>query len=175
MARRTARQRLRHARSKPLRSTSGLALLAAGAALAMLATLPTNAAIGARDQDGGGSLETQVLREPHAIDADTLLDRASGERFRLLNIDAPESADRAQCPAERALAARATQAARSAISRARSVEAQRMGRKDRYGRTLAVIRVDGRDLGQDLMAQGLARPWRGRREAWCGPGGELLF
>lgn len=27
---------------------------------------------------------------------------------------------------------------------------------------------DGRDLGAELKAAGLAREWRGRREEWCG-------
>ncbi|MEO1905391.1 MAG: hypothetical protein ABGX08_00005, partial [Citromicrobium sp.] len=38
---------------------------------------------------------------------------------------------------------------------------------DRYGRTLARLTVDGRDVGTVLVSMGLARPWRGRREGWC--------
>jgi endonuclease YncB( thermonuclease family) len=42
-----------------------------------------------------------------------------------------------------------------------------VGRRDRYDRVVAYIVVDGRDLGEVLMAEGLARAWRGRREPWC--------
>ncbi|PAP96113.1 thermonuclease family protein [Mesorhizobium wenxiniae] len=39
--------------------------------------------------------------------------------------------------------------------------------KDRYGRTLATIEVDGRDVGDILIGEGLARPWTGKRRPWC--------
>lgn len=39
--------------------------------------------------------------------------------------------------------------------------------RNRYGRLLATIRVDGRDVGEVLVAEGLARPWGGRRASWC--------
>ncbi len=39
--------------------------------------------------------------------------------------------------------------------------------QDRYGRTLAVIRVGGVSVGTILVREGLARPWTGRRSNWC--------
>jgi endonuclease YncB( thermonuclease family) len=45
---------------------------------------------------------------------------------------------------------------------------------DQYGRTLAFVRIDGRDYGEIMIERGLARPWRGRREPWCGGHGELI-
>jgi endonuclease YncB( thermonuclease family) len=39
--------------------------------------------------------------------------------------------------------------------------------KDQYGRTLAVVTVGGRNLGDALVAEGLARTWSGRPERWC--------
>ncbi len=39
--------------------------------------------------------------------------------------------------------------------------------KDRYGRTLATVSVDGQDVGEILIAEGLARPWTGHRQPWC--------
>lgn len=39
--------------------------------------------------------------------------------------------------------------------------------KDRYGRTLATIEVNGRDVGKIMIAEGLARPWTGKRRSWC--------
>lgn len=38
---------------------------------------------------------------------------------------------------------------------------------DKYGRTLATVQVSGRDVGDQLVAEGLARTWSGRREPWC--------
>jgi micrococcal nuclease len=36
------------------------------------------------------------------------------------------------------------------------------------------VLIDGRDLGETLIAEGVARPWRGRREPWCDAGGNLI-
>ncbi|WP_247642875.1 thermonuclease family protein [Roseibium sp. TrichSKD4] len=42
---------------------------------------------------------------------------------------------------------------------------------DRYGCTLSFVRVNGRDVGDMLVREGLARTWPdsggGRREPWC--------
>jgi micrococcal nuclease len=39
--------------------------------------------------------------------------------------------------------------------------------RDKYGRTLAYVLVDGKDLGNELVSRGLARKWEGRRRSWC--------
>jgi endonuclease YncB( thermonuclease family) len=39
--------------------------------------------------------------------------------------------------------------------------------KDRHGRLLATITVDGKDVGEIMIAEGLARPWVGKRQPWC--------
>ena len=39
--------------------------------------------------------------------------------------------------------------------------------EDRYGRKLRVVTRNGRSLGDQLVAEGLARTWTGRREPWC--------
>jgi endonuclease YncB( thermonuclease family) len=45
------------------------------------------------------------------------------------------------------------------------------GKLDRYGRTLASVTVNGRDVGEILIGEGLARPYQGgRRGSWCGQG-----
>lgn len=36
---------------------------------------------------------------------------------------------------------------------------------DRFGRTLAVILVNGVSVGSILVEEGLAKPWAGRRES----------
>ncbi len=43
------------------------------------------------------------------------------------------------------------------------------GRRDRYGRSLAHLHVNRRDVGQILINEGLARPYDGgQRLGWCG-------
>lgn len=39
--------------------------------------------------------------------------------------------------------------------------------EDRYGRKLRVLVRRGRSLGDQLVAEGLARNWDGRRHPWC--------
>jgi endonuclease YncB( thermonuclease family) len=39
--------------------------------------------------------------------------------------------------------------------------------EDRHGRKLHVIERNGRSLGDDLVAEGLARRWDGARRRWC--------
>jgi micrococcal nuclease len=108
------------------------------------------------------------------IDGDTLEDMSADITYRLVNIDTPETGSRARCAAERDLGDRATRTARTLITNARAFETRPTGRIDRYGRTIAYVRVDGRDLGETLIADGLARPWRGRREPWCNADGSLI-
>jgi len=38
---------------------------------------------------------------------------------------------------------------------------------DRYGRTLATVRIGGRDVGDILIEEGLARRWPNGEEFWC--------
>jgi len=85
------------------------------------------------------------------------------ESVRILNIDTPEI--EGQCQYERELA----QAAKHLL--ADLLEGQRVELRrqdtDRYGRTLATLSVGGRDVGDQLVAAGVARTWSGRREPWC--------
>ena len=99
------------------------------------------------------------------IDGDTFDHR--GVRIRVADIDTPEV--RGECASERALAARATARMRSLLH-AGPFELHRTpdGRdEDRYGRKLRIVTRDGRSLGDQLVAEGLARTWTGRREPWC--------
>jgi endonuclease YncB( thermonuclease family) len=105
-----------------------------------------------------------AAQRAQVIDGDTI--RVSGETIRMMGLDAPEQ--RARCPAEARLAARATARLRSLVQP--RVWLERRGR-DRYRRTLAVVRDRaGRDLAQVMIREGLARPYngRGRRQGWCG-------
>ncbi len=98
---------------------------------------------------------------PAIIDGDTF--RLGAERVRIENIDAPEIHGR--CDAETKLAALAKEKL-SIILMSATPEVQRHG-TDRYGRTLALIRVEGADVGDMLIAANVAVPWKGRRHDWC--------
>lgn len=115
-----------------------------------------------------------VAERIRIIDGDTLEDMRADITYRLVNIDTPETGSRARCAAERELGDRATEAARTLVSAARQLELRPTGREDRYGRTIAFVLIDGRDMGETLIADGLARPWRGRREPWCDANGNLI-
>jgi micrococcal nuclease len=95
------------------------------------------------------------------VDGDGL--NCQGERIRLVDIDAPELAGR--CPEERALALRSRDRLLELLNSG-EVTIERRG-QDRYGRTLSRVRVKGIDIGEQLVAEGLARAWTGRREGWC--------
>lgn len=96
-------------------------------------------------------------------DGDTV--RIDGEAIRILNIDTPEIGDKARCDAE----ARLAEAAKRRLAELLSAGPVRVYRNgtDKYRRTLAVIRVNGEDVGNALVKDGLARIWSGRREPWC--------
>ena len=98
------------------------------------------------------------------VDGDTFW--LQGDKVRIADINAPETHS-AGCPAEQALGDRATRRLISLLNVGPfSVDTE--GRAtDRYGRLLRVVRRGGRSLGAQLVNEGLAEPWRGRRSDWC--------
>lgn len=113
-----------------------------------------------------GPAETFPARACRAVDGDTI--KCGAERIRISNIDTPELGAHARCAAEAELAERARQftaqrLAAGPIELSRDVKRPR----DRYGRTLATVRSGDADLGEALIAAGLARRWDGRRHPWC--------
>ncbi len=149
-------------------------LLVFGIGLIVMPSLPS-----ARGEPTGEEKSVSVRERAQSgrfrvIDGDTLEDLRSDITYRVVNIDTPETGSRARCEAERELGNRATRQARALIGAATDLELRPTGRIDRYGRTIAFVVIDGRDLGETLIAEGLARPWRGRREPWCDAGGNLI-
>lgn len=102
-------------------------------------------------------------RDNCVVDGDTWWQ--GGEKLRLADIDAPEIGS-PKCEAERRLGERA-KARLLELLNSGEVTIERQGR-DRYGRTLAVVTIDGRSVGAQLIAEGLARRWDGARRSWCG-------
>lgn len=114
-----------------------------------------------------------VIAAPRVIDGDTIDDMTTGVRYRFPNIDAPETGDGAKCANEAQRGELARLAVVTMINRAKRVTARRTWRWDHYARRIAFVYADGVDIGKALVAKGFARPWRGRRETWCGPTGGL--
>ena len=98
------------------------------------------------------------------VDGDTLW--LKGEKIRMKGYDTPEPTTNI-CGGnrEKQLAARASKRLIQLLNE-NAFTIQRFG-KDRYGRTLATIRVGGEDVGNILIADGLARSWPDGREFWC--------
>lgn len=109
----------------------------------------------------------ETVRVASVTDGDTFR-LTTGERIRIAGIDAPETQpDQAHCPAEIALG-RAATARAQALFGGRTVALLRTGTS--WNRTVARVRVDGRDAGAALVTAGAARWWpRGAKKPdWCG-------
>lgn len=124
------------------------------AVLLLLASSPASA-IG---KCGSGTRYTCV------VDGDTIW--LEGEKIRIMDYDTPEPQTNI-CGGEREkrLAAKASARLTQLLNQGNAT-IERHG-KDRYGRTLAVIRVDGVSVGDILISEGLARRWPDGREFWC--------
>jgi endonuclease YncB( thermonuclease family) len=111
-------------------------------------------------------VEAMSVGDPGAariVDGDTF--RYRGEKYRIADIDTPEVEGR--CASESRLAARATDRMEALLHQG-PFELHPIDRdEDQYGRKLRVVTRDGRSLGDQLVAEGLARTWTGRREPWC--------
>ncbi len=148
------------------------ALVLLGAAIVLCADLPARAAPEAIVRRSGADPSILTI---NVIDGDTLLNTANGVRYRLENIEAAPDGDQSACASERAEGARATAAAEQLVARTRTLIVTPTGRYDGAGLPLVFVSLDGRDLGELLMAQGAARPARERAEPWCDASGALLL
>ena len=98
------------------------------------------------------------------VDGDTIW--FQGQNIRIADIDAPETHE-PRCAAEQALGDRATRRLHALVNSG-SVTLGGIGRdRDRYGRKLRIVAVDGVGVGDTLVSEGLARPYAGGRRPWC--------
>lgn len=106
-----------------------------------------------------------TARNNCVVDGDTFF--FAGEKIRIADIDAPETAS-ARCAYEAELGARATARLGELLNQGAFELRGYQGRDtDRYGRKLRVVMRDGRSIGDTLITEGLARRWNGRRMPWC--------
>jgi len=116
-------------------------------------------------------LSTAAFASPPVtvVDGDTIY--YGEEKIRIVGLDAPETYQ-ARCESERALGQRATGYFRALVQRG-PVTIQRQNRPDRYGRTLARVYIDGRDVADIMVSEGFAvrydcpRNRCPRRVDWC--------
>lgn len=100
-------------------------------------------------------------RHSCVVDGDTIW--LNGVKIRLEGYDTPEI--NGSCPGEPALAQKATQRLSELLSIGGTIYYS--GDQDRFGRELANITVQGKDVGDILISEGLARSWPDGREFWC--------
>ena len=98
------------------------------------------------------------------VDGDTFW--FAGDKYRIADIDTPETHP-ARCAEEAALGAAATGRLQDWLN-AGAFSLESAGRDaDLYGRKLRIVTRGGASVGSVLVAEGLARPWEGRRRPWC--------
>ncbi len=101
---------------------------------------------------------------------------SDGTKFRLHGVDAPETGSMkqrggAKCEAERALGYDA-KAAAVELTRGRAVTVTQIMGRDRYGRNVVSLNMDGEDLAALLVASGTHSAWDydggAPKPDWCG-------
>ncbi|MBA4132941.1 MAG: nuclease [Hyphomicrobium sp.] len=122
---------------------------------------------------GGALAAAAALWQPgiRVVDGDTV-DHGFW-RWRLEGFDAPETGSRARCHEERVLGQSATLRLAEAVRDGQALLAPvgPVWNVDRYNRRLGRLTIDGRDAGDILTAEGLARPYAGgERGSWCAEG-----
>lgn len=100
------------------------------------------------------------------IDGDTI--RWNGEKVRLVGLNTPEISE-PQCAAEATKGKKAKLPLQQLLnSGSVSFSATAERDRDRYGRLLREVRVDGRDVAEVLISEGLAEPYSGgQKRDWC--------
>lgn len=110
------------------------------------------------DKCGSGPRVTCV------VDGDTFW--LNGEKIRSMGFDTPEpQTNLCGGEAEKRLADQASQRFMELLNTT-EVTLERRG-SDRYGRTLAIVRVNGTPVGDLLIAERLARRYPDGAEFWC--------
>ncbi|MCH2164529.1 MAG: thermonuclease family protein [Marinovum sp.] len=154
-----ARRRMPNRDTNPRSRADKLAVLALGLALAPLV----------------GDLITSLIRPSHdgarvltVVDGDTVRIYRPGfgfENARLLGFDTPEL--KARCFSEFVDAILAKQYLRRLIWTSSSIQIHGLQR-DKYGRPLVALVMDGRKLADLMVGAERARPyWGGIRTGWC--------
>lgn len=142
---------------------------------ALFITLVGVVALNSETSPPRASYASQGQQAYTVVDGDTI--RRNGTTYRLENIDTPETGSRAKSERERDLgeAAKRRLAVLLSSGELNVIPARKRNRQtgedviklDRYGRTLVRVYVGGKDVGEILVGEGLARPYTGgKRQPW---------
>ncbi|MEE4208857.1 MAG: thermonuclease family protein [Parvularcula sp.] len=106
-----------------------------------------------------------MVRRTCVVDGDTIW--LEGLKIRIADIDTPEISQ-PRCDYEYDLGIKARDRLVVLLNQG-EFSAVPIGNRDedQYGRKLRVLIRDGRSIGDQLVAEGLARTWSGRRDPWC--------
>ncbi|WP_246780945.1 thermonuclease family protein [Rhizobium sp. BK602] len=98
------------------------------------------------------------------VDGDTFW--MDGVKIRIADIDAPEIHP-ARCAGEQDLGDAATLRLQDLLNDG-PFELRAIDRdEDQYGRKLRLIERGDQSIGEELVKEGVARRWEGRRRPWC--------
>ena len=98
------------------------------------------------------------------VDGDTFW--MNGVKIRIAGIDAPETHP-PRCAREKELGFAASRRLRELLNSGPVTLTSIDRDKDRYGRKLRNVQVNGSDVGAELVSEGLARRYDGGRRPWC--------
>lgn len=99
------------------------------------------------------------------IDGDTFYQ--NGRKIRIADINTPETHS-PRCEHEEALGRKARTRLIVLLNEGEfELKGLPTSDSDAYGHDLRLVIRDGRSIGGVLVEEGLARPWTGRRMAWC--------
>jgi micrococcal nuclease len=98
------------------------------------------------------------------VDGDTFW--LDGVKYRIADINTPEVSS-PQCAHEADLGRKASDRLAQLLGAGPFTLTPADRDEDQYGRKLRVVERDGRSIGAQLVAEGLAHEWQGRREGWC--------
>jgi len=98
------------------------------------------------------------------VDGDTFWLR--GEKIRIADIDTPELSP-PRCERERQRGVAAKQRLLDILNSGPLSFKAAARDEDRFGRKLRIVYRERRSVGDILVAEGLARKWKGSRRSWC--------
>lgn len=98
------------------------------------------------------------------VDGDTFY--MGGVKIRIAGIDAPETHP-ARCAREDRLGRAATRRLRQLLNSGSILMSSIDRDEDSYGRKLRNVQVNGADVGETLVSEGLARRYGGGKQPWC--------
>ena len=92
-----------------------------------------------------------------------------GKKVQLANAVAPSAIPGARCWSEAMAAKQGRRVVREMVFAARHIDVRDTGRKDADDGSVALVQLDGVDLGETLLQLGLAAKPAARRLDWCAP------